>query len=120
MSLKGMGARLALATCVRIRQIEHQLGPLQRSPELLCLVFGLFNVPNNRTMFLTAPRERSGAAGGLQGVARLTGQTLGAVAMTLLFEVSPLGEAPRIGLMLGALLTLVAGVISMLRAREES
>ena len=30
------------------------------------LGFGLFNVPNNRTMFLSAPRERSAAAGGMQ------------------------------------------------------
>lgn len=47
--------------------------------------FSLFNVSNNRNMFLSAPRERSGAAGGLQSIARLTGQTLGAVEITLLF-----------------------------------
>ena len=35
------------------------------------LGFGLFQTPNNRNMFLAAPQERSGAAGGLQGVARL-------------------------------------------------
>jgi len=84
---------------------------------MLCgLGFGLFNVPNNRNMFLSAPRERSGAAGGLQGVARLTGQTAGAVMMTLLFELTPLGVAPRIGLAFGAALTLAAGLTSMLRA----
>jgi DHA2 family multidrug resistance protein-like MFS transporter len=82
----------------------------------LCgLGFGLFNVPNNRNMFLSAPRERSGAAGGLQGVARLMGQTAGAVLMTLLFSVSPLALAPRIGLAVGGVLTLAAGVTSLVR-----
>jgi MFS transporter, DHA2 family, multidrug resistance protein len=80
------------------------------------LGFGLFNVPNNRNMFLSAPLERSGAAGGLQGVARLTGQTAGAVMMTLLFELAPLDAAPRIGLAIGAVLTLGAGMTSLLRS----
>jgi DHA2 family multidrug resistance protein-like MFS transporter len=37
--------------------------------------FGLFQVSNNRNMFLAAPRARSGAAGGMQATARLSGQT---------------------------------------------
>ena len=54
---------------------------------MLCgLGFGLFQVPNNHNMFLSAPRERSGAAGGMQGTARLAGQTTGAIIMTLLFH----------------------------------
>lgn len=80
--------------------------------------FGLFQTPNNRNMFLAAPRERSGAAGGLQGTARLTGQTAGAVLMTLLFTLTSLDAAPRIGLGVGAMLALAAGVVSTLRARD--
>lgn len=93
--------------------------PLAGQPLALALCgagFGLFNVPNNRSMFLAAPRERSGAAGGLQGVARLTGQTAGAVTMTLLFSLMSLGLAPRIGLIAGAVLTLAAGLTSLTRA----
>lgn len=78
--------------------------------------FGLFQVSNNRNMFLSAPRARSGAAGGIQGTARLTGQTLGAVIMTLLFTMTSIDFAPRIGLGIAAVLTLVAGLVSMLRA----
>jgi len=81
--------------------------------------FGLFNVPNNRTMFLSAPRERSGAAGGMQGSARLLGQTAGAIIMTLLFTLANADMAPRIGLALGAALTLVAGLVSLLRREPE-
>jgi DHA2 family multidrug resistance protein-like MFS transporter len=97
------------------------LWPLHGSPlpliplTMLCgLGFGLFQVPNNRNMLLSAPRERSGAAGGMQGTARLTGQTVGAVTMSLLFTLAA-GDAPRIGLGIAAALTLVAGLVSTLR-----
>lgn len=80
---------------------------------MLCgLGFGLFQVTNNRNMFLSAPIERSGAAGGLQSMARLTGQTTGVVVMTLLFSRLSLDAAPRVGLAIGALLTLAAGLLS--------
>lgn len=84
---------------------------------MLCGVgFGLFQVPNNRNLFLSAPRARSGAAGGMQSTARLTGQTIGGVLMTLLFTATSIELAPRIGLGIAAVLTLVAGLVSMLRA----
>lgn len=79
--------------------------------------FGLFQVPNNRTLLLSAPRERSGAAGGLQGTARLTGQTLGALLATLLFATTPLDRAPELGLTLAAALTTLAAALSLRRAR---
>ncbi len=86
-------------------------------PIALCgFGFGLFQVPNNRNMFLAAPAERSGAAGGMQGTARLTGQTLGALLMTLLFAGLSVSIAPRIGLCLAACVTLAAGLVSLLRA----
>lgn len=96
--------------------------PLAKAPAaimpivMLCgLGFGLFQVTNNRNMFLSAPIERSGAAGGLQSLARLSGQTAGVVVMTLLFSRLALDTAPRVGLALGALLTLAAGLLSATR-----
>jgi DHA2 family multidrug resistance protein-like MFS transporter len=98
------------------------LAPLHGNPlpliplAVLCgLGFGLFQVPNNRNMLLSAPRERSGAAGGMQGTARLMGQTSGAVIMTLLFTLTSTDAAPRIGLGIGAVLALAAGLVSTLR-----
>ncbi len=82
------------------------------------LGFGLFQTPNNRNMFLAAPLERSAASGGLQGTARLTGQTAGAVLMTLLFTLAPFGTAPRLGLAIGGALALLAGLVSLLRTRD--
>ena len=93
-------------------------GPASLIPlVVLCgLGFGLFQAPNNRNMLLAAPRARSGAAGGMQGTARLVGQTTGAVIMTLLFTLVSLDTAPRIGLAIGAALTLASGLVSTLRA----
>jgi DHA2 family multidrug resistance protein-like MFS transporter len=99
------------------------LAPLHGRPFLLipfvvlCGVgFGVFQVSNNRNLFLSASRARSGAAGGMQGTARLTGQTIGALIMTLVFTLTSMDFAPRVGLGIGAALSLVAGVVSMLRA----
>lgn len=87
----------------------------------LCGVgFGLFQVSNNRNMFLAAPRARSGAAGGMQGTARLMGQTIGAVVVSALLTMLPLELAPRVGLGMAAVLTCVAGLVSMLRVTTES
>ena len=78
---------------------------------------GLFQVPNNRIMFLSAPRERSGAAGGMQATARLVGQISGAVIMTILFTLLSVDVAPRIGLGVAAVLAVTAGAVSMVRSR---
>jgi DHA2 family multidrug resistance protein-like MFS transporter len=90
--------------------------PLALFTKTCGLGFGLFQVPNNRNMLLAAPRERSGAAGGMQGTARLTGQTTGAIIMTLLFTMTSVDAAPRVGLAVASLLTLAAGLVSTLRA----
>lgn len=47
--------------------------------------FGLFQSPNNRVIVGSAPRSRSGGASGLQSLGRLLGQSLGAVAVALIF-----------------------------------
>jgi DHA2 family multidrug resistance protein-like MFS transporter len=103
------------------------LWPLQGSPLpllpfiVLCGAgFGFFQTPNNRNMFLSAPRERSGAAGGMQGTARLTGQTAGAVIMSLLLALAPAGIAPQAGFGVAAILALAAGLVSLLRKKPAA
>jgi DHA2 family multidrug resistance protein-like MFS transporter len=81
--------------------------------------FGLFQTPNNRNMFLSAPLERSAASGGLQGAARLTGQTAGAVLMTLLFTLTSVAVAPRLGLLVAAALAFLAGFVSLSRTSSD-
>ncbi|GBQ29532.1 MFS transporter [Gluconacetobacter azotocaptans] len=47
--------------------------------------FGIFQPPNNRAMMVSAPRGRSGSASGMVSVARLSGQTMGAMFVALTF-----------------------------------
>lgn len=95
--------------------LRDSLWPLVGSMMLGGFGFGIFQTPNNRNMLLSAPRERSGAAGGMQGTARLLGQTVGSVIMALLFTLTPLDVAPRIGLAVSAVLALAGGLVSATR-----
>jgi DHA2 family multidrug resistance protein-like MFS transporter len=81
----------------------------------LCgLGFGFFQAPNNRLMLTAAPRERAGAAGGMLGTARLTGQTVGAVLTAIALEF--LGDRGEVSaLILAAGFALAAAVFSALR-----
>ena len=76
--------------------------------------FGLFQSPNNRMMLTSAPRARAGAAGGMLGTARLTGQTLGAVGTAVFLHLfgSP-GEV--IGLWVAAGCAALAAAFSLSR-----
>jgi DHA2 family multidrug resistance protein-like MFS transporter len=47
--------------------------------------YGLFQSPNNRSIQSSAPRERSGGPQGIQSVARVFGQTTGAVFVAIVF-----------------------------------
>jgi MFS transporter, DHA2 family, multidrug resistance protein len=75
--------------------------------------FGFFQAPNNRTMLMSAPLERSGAAGGMLATARLTGQTIGATLTAILFRLS--GHGAVSALALGAAFAVGASVISFSR-----
>ncbi|MFM9923060.1 MFS transporter [Variovorax sp. H27-G14] len=86
----------------------------------LCgLGFGLFQSPNNHTIVTSPPAHRSGAASGMLGTARLTGQTLGAVVLAAVFSFwSPHGgQGPVVALVLAASCAAVAAVFSTLRLR---
>ncbi|WP_043202418.1 MFS transporter [Paraburkholderia acidipaludis] len=76
--------------------------------------FGTFQSPNNRQMLASAPRERSGGASGMLGTARLTGQTLGAALVALIFGVAP-QHGPTIALYVATGFAALAAVVSMLR-----
>jgi len=81
--------------------------------------FALFQSPNNHTIVSSAPLHRSGAASGMLGTARLTGQTLGAVVLAAIFALRPGhdGSAESLALLLAAGCAALAGVCSSLRVR---
>ncbi|WP_322105889.1 MFS transporter [Paraburkholderia sp. J41] len=76
--------------------------------------FGIFQSPNNRQILSSAPRERSGGASGMLGTARLTGQTLGAALVALIFGIAP-KHGPALALAVATGFAAVASVVSMLR-----
>jgi DHA2 family multidrug resistance protein-like MFS transporter len=79
--------------------------------------FGLFQSPNNRTILSSAPRQRSGAAGGMLATARLLGQTIGAVAVGVAFHLLGVSASP--GLLAAAgVAALIAAGLSFLRLRS--
>lgn len=82
--------------------------------------FALFQVPNNRNLFLAAAPERSAAAGGMQGTARLSGQTAGAVLVALLFASPDHLASPRIAMGVAAAFALGAALISIRRPGLEN
>ena len=49
--------------------------------------FGFFQTPNNIVMVMATPVERTGAAGGMQSTARLTGQTMGSTIVSIVFGI---------------------------------
>jgi DHA2 family multidrug resistance protein-like MFS transporter len=76
--------------------------------------FGFFQAPNNRTLMASAPRSRSGAAGGMLSAARLAGQTLGAASVAILFGLYGVAGS-RMALFMGAGLALCAALVSLVR-----
>jgi len=76
--------------------------------------FGSFQTPNNRTMLGSAPKARSGGAGGMQATARLLGTTLGTMVLALCFQVAG-EEGPRMALLVGIGFALAAGTLSLSR-----
>lgn len=123
--ISGAWLRVLGGTVLAIGLGAAAVWPLRGQPIVLVPIvalcgagFGLFQVANNRNMLLSAPRQRSAAAGAMQGTARLTGQIIGGVVMTFLCTVTSSALAPRIGLTVAAGATLVAAVISGRRAAK--
>ncbi|XDF37260.1 MFS transporter [Paracidovorax avenae] len=107
---------LGLAALAGMPQDAGALGVVWRMA--LCGVgFALFQSPNNHTIVTSAPLQRSGAAGGMLSTARLTGQTLGAVLLAVIFAIQGThgGHAETVAFWLAAGSAVVAGVCSVLR-----
>ena len=81
--------------------------------------FALFQSPNNHTIVTSAPISRSGAASGMLGTARLTGQTTGAVLLAALFSIWPpsTGQGEKTALVVAGGLALMAAFTSSRRVR---
>ncbi|MDE5870281.1 MAG: MFS transporter, partial [Muribaculaceae bacterium] len=87
----------------------------------LCGVgFGMFQTPNNIVMVIATPLQRSGSAGGMQGTARLVGQTLGATIVTLVFAVTSMEISISATLFVALAFALIAATFSFSRNSSKS
>jgi DHA2 family multidrug resistance protein-like MFS transporter len=74
---------------------------------------GFFQQPNARSIIMSAPLERSGGAGAIQGTARLLGQSIGAAFVALVFGLVGGGEGARTAIFCAVGFT-AAGVVTSL------
>lgn len=88
---------------------------------MLCGIgFGLFQTPNNSTMISAAPPQRSGGANGMQGTARLLGQTVGTTLVALIFRMAPHDSSMQICMYVAVGFAIVAAIISSLRIAQPT
>ena len=122
----GVLGAIGLATLALGLGLMDLLPPDPSLPQIawrlaLCGVgFGLFQSPNNHTIVTSAPQARSGAAGGMLGTARLTGQTIGAMLIALIFGLQAAApqHVPPLALAIAAMCALCASATSLLRVRD--
>jgi DHA2 family multidrug resistance protein-like MFS transporter len=79
--------------------------------------FGLFQLANNHTLYISVSPKRAAAAGGLQGTARLVGQTTGTLIMAFIFALGVAAAAPRAGLAIAAVFAIAAAFLVNLGRR---
>jgi DHA2 family multidrug resistance protein-like MFS transporter len=82
-----IGTVITLAGTIALLMLPEQTGPFDVAWRMLIcgMGFGLFNTPNNRTAIMTAPQNRTTAAGALLAICRLTGQSLGTATSSIAF-----------------------------------
>ncbi len=121
--LGGIGLIVLCAGLALLAGMGHQPTTADVAWRLLVcgLGFGLFQSPNNHTIVTSAPLRRAGAASGMLGTARLTGQSLGAVLLALIFAVAGTadGSGPRVALGLAALFAAASALFSLARMRRR-
>ncbi|PRX23068.1 DHA2 family multidrug resistance protein-like MFS transporter [Paraburkholderia sp. BL18I3N2] len=76
--------------------------------------FGLFQPPNNRSLLALAPLGRTGNASGMISVARVLGQTFGAVLTAFILLIEP-HHAGVVALITGASFAAFAACVSLTR-----
>lgn len=81
--------------------------------------FGFFQTPNNIVMVMATPVERTGAAGGMQSTARLTGQTTGSTLVSVVFALAVgISLSVKVCLWVAFGFAIVACIFSVDRAQQ--
>jgi len=105
----GLAALAALSTRTGIADVVWRMA-------LTGAGFGLFQSPNNRTIQASAPRTRSGGASGMQAMARLLGQTVGAALTALILARFATGDAAAVWFAAG--FAMLGAIVSAIRLSD--
>ncbi|MCH4089907.1 MFS transporter [Acetobacter sp.] len=79
---------------------------------------GLFQPPNNRIIMSSAPKGREGGASGVVSLSRLSGQTLGATAVALVYRLYA-DHAAQICLGMATAIAFLAAIASFCRIQKK-
>jgi len=118
-TLSGVGAAVMVAGLAALALL-----PLSASnPWIMAAMFvvgmgfGFFQTPNNRAMLSSAPRQRSGAAGGLQATTRVFGQSFGTALVAIAFAVGG-ARGPTFALLLATVCAALAVGVNAVRVNK--
>ena len=78
------------------------------------LGFGFIQTPNNKTILLSTPLNRSGATGAMQSGARMFGQSTGAALVAVSFHLSA-ERGVFLALSISVLSIAIASLINLIR-----
>ncbi|WP_339948142.1 MFS transporter [uncultured Albimonas sp.] len=114
--LGGFGLVVLALGLALLATIPPEAGPVEIGWRLvICGVgFGFFQSPNMLAIMSSAPRERSGGAGGILATSRLLGQSVGAAGVALCISVSP-ERGVHVALWLGVAAALLGSCVSLAR-----
>lgn len=114
--LSGLGAATMVCGLLSLILLPPEVsnGWIMASMLVSGVGFGFFQTPNNRAMLSSAPRSRSGAAGGMQATIRVFGQSFGTALVAIAFSV-PVASGPTLALIFSACCATLAVVVNCVR-----
>lgn len=114
--LGGIGLAILSVGLALLATMSADSGNLEIGWRLvLCGIgFGFFQSPNMVALMRSAPKERSGSAGGILALSRLLGQSFGAAAVAFWMS-SGLENSPEAAIWFGVALAAIGCIFSLLR-----
>jgi DHA2 family multidrug resistance protein-like MFS transporter len=116
LGLLGLAAFAAGLAALAALSVKSSIPDIAWRMALAGAGFGLYQSPNNRTIQASAPRARSGGASGMQAMARLLGQTVGAAVTALVLGRFVPGASSAVWV--GALMAGLGAVVSAIRLTD--
>ena len=117
--LSGLGAGVMTIALLWLALLPHGASNMviMGGMFLAGLGFGFFQTPNNHALLSGAPRQRSGAAGGLQSATRVFGQSFGTALVAVAYGLGATHGA-TMALVLAAVCSVMAVAVNTVRSAK--